>query len=150
MNVAWKFTASATTQFPADLLCKYVKTLLITSQIFVRRIPAYLEREKVLFTKSKSSGICCSNNRGKQRHQYQYRVCPTFAPEKKIETVVKKEDIVLKPIFSEANYTDDDGSWACEKKILCSRKGKMKTSFLYYSLGAPSPKENNLVYRLER
>ncbi|KAK4030124.1 hypothetical protein OUZ56_023081 [Daphnia magna] len=135
MNVAWKrkFTASATTQFPADLLCKGCEYC----------------------------GKCChgdyidisnkyDSSRGKPRHQYQYRVCPTFAPEKKIETVVKKEDIVLKPIFSEANYTDDDGSWACEKKILCSRKGKMKTSFLYYSLGAPSPKENNLVYRLER
>lgn len=34
--------------------------------------------------------------------------------------------------------------------ILTPGKGKLKTSFLYYSLGAPSPKENNLVYRLER
>lgn len=51
----------------------------------------------------------CESCKGKPRQQCQYRVCLTFAPkQKKVETVAEEEEIAIKPVLNEANYSDDD------------------------------------------
>ncbi|KAK4015926.1 hypothetical protein OUZ56_030892 [Daphnia magna] len=72
--------------------------------------PKCRQRDPSLTIKYKQKKLeQCESCKGKPRQQCQYRVCLTFAPkQKKVETVAEEEEIAIKPVLNEANYSDDD------------------------------------------